>query len=338
MIDNMTSYPWIQPAVPSSYVYPDDRPATTNRESVENSLYHIMPDAAPKSGTYEVLGIASPALTSRDKTNVQYSGSAAASSKPRVYDAEYNTAALTVRNDSISEWYARGAMSLPPSSSMTAATTTQPRTCCCRTSSRTPDNRQPAWMVKGEMNVLQHAQETAPQDAWASGNAAYFSAQESPQHRAHFNMLKTSSSSQAITYTTSNRNAERYGEFREPTLRHFLRIPDHPARKQEDIEIKQHIDEYYSAYPHYASSNLRQPHQNLLVYIHLHSNSDHYPRHAPLQPTFSDEGALFCALGWYVTRNEILRQFGKARTDVKIGTPQLIDLIYTLGGLYYHAA
>ena len=127
MIDNMTSYPRIQAAVPSSYVYPDDRPATTNRESVENSIFHIMPDAAPKSGAYEVLGIAAPALTSRDKTNVQYSGSAAASSKPRVYNAEYNTAALTMRTDSLSEWYAPGAMSLPPSSSMTAATTTQPR-------------------------------------------------------------------------------------------------------------------------------------------------------------------------------------------------------------------
>jgi hypothetical protein len=180
------------------------------------------------------------------------------------------------------------------------------------------------------MNVLQHAQETAPQDAWASGNAAYFSAQESPQYRAHFNMLKTSSSSQSITYTTSNRHAERYQNFREPTLRHFLRIPNHPARKQEDIEIKQHIDEYYSAYPHYASPNVPQPHHNLLVYIHLHSNSDHYPGNAPLQPNFRDEGALFCALGWYVTTNETLRQFGKARTDVKIGTPQLLDFIYTL--------
>jgi hypothetical protein len=80
-----------------------------------------------------------------------------------------------------------------------------------------------------------------------------------------------------------------------------------------------------------------QPHHNLLVYIHLHSNSDHYPGNAPLQPNFRDEGALFCALGWYVTRNETLRQFGKARTDVNLGTPQLVDLIYTLGGLYYHA-
>jgi hypothetical protein len=77
---------------------------------------------------------------------------------------------------------------------------------------QTTDN--PLGWSKAQMNVLQHAQETAPQDAWASGNAAYFSAQESPQHRAHFNMLKTSSSSQAITYTTSNRHAERYQDFR----------------------------------------------------------------------------------------------------------------------------
>jgi hypothetical protein len=44
---------------------------------------------------------------------------------------------------------------------------------------------------------------------------------------------------------------------------------------QEDIEIIQHIDEYYSAYPHFASPNVPQPHHNLLAYIHLHSNSDH---------------------------------------------------------------
>jgi hypothetical protein len=72
----------------------------------------------------------------------------------------------------------------------------------------TTDN--PLGWSKVQINVLQHAQETARQDAWASGNAAYFAAQESPQHRAHFNMLKTSSLSQAITYTASNRHAERY--------------------------------------------------------------------------------------------------------------------------------
>jgi hypothetical protein len=138
----------------------------------------------------------------------------------------------------------------------------------------------PLGWSKAQMNVLQHAQETAPQDAWASGNAANFAAQESPQHRAHFNMLRNSSSSQE------------FREFREPALRHFLRIPNHPARKQEDIEIKQHIDEYCRTYPHLASPNVPQPHQNLLVYIHLHSNSDHYPGHAPLQPNFRDEGAM----------------------------------------------
>jgi hypothetical protein len=200
---------------------------------------------------------------------------------------------------------------------------------------QTTDN--PLGWSKAQMNVLQHAQETAPQDAWASRNAAYFATQESPQHRAHFNMLKTTSSTQAITYTTSNRHAERYREFREPTLRHFLRIPNHQARKPEDMEIIQHIDEYYSAYPHLASPNVPQSHHNLLVYIHLHSYSDHYPGNAPLQPNFRDEGALFCALGWYVTTNESLRQFVKARTEVKLGTPQLVDLIYTQGGLYYHA-
>jgi hypothetical protein len=63
MIDSMTSYPRIHSAVPASYVYdPDDTPLTTNRESVENSLFLLTPDAAPKFGGYKVSSIESPAL------------------------------------------------------------------------------------------------------------------------------------------------------------------------------------------------------------------------------------------------------------------------------------
>ena len=129
MIDNMTSYPRIQSAMPSSYVYdPDDRPAVTNRESIENSVYHLIPDAALKTGGYEVSNLASLPLTMRDKTSVQYSGTAgASSSRPRVYDAEYNTGAMTARTDSLSEWYAPGAMSLPQNYATSAMSTTQPR-------------------------------------------------------------------------------------------------------------------------------------------------------------------------------------------------------------------
>jgi hypothetical protein len=95
---------------------------------------------------------------------------------------------------------------------------------------QTTDN--PLAWSKAQMNVLQHAQETAPQDAWASGNAAYFAAQA--QHRAHFNMLKTSSSSQAITYTTSNRHAERHARFPRaytPTLPTYPKSTSTQARR-----------------------------------------------------------------------------------------------------------
>jgi hypothetical protein len=118
---------------------------------------------------------------------------------------------------------------------------------------------------------------------------------------------------------------------RPPALRRFLRIQDHPNRTIEDIQIFKHIRDYYSQNPEWATPRLPTPCQNLLVYIHLHSNSDHYPGQALLQPNFRDEGALFCALGWYVTTNETLRQFSKARNDVKLGTGKLYQLMFILG-------
>ena len=213
--------------------------------------------------------------------------------------------------------------------------------------------KNPLGWSNAQMNVLQHAQETAPQDAWSAGNAAYFTPQDGTQHRAHFNMLRTSSSSSSATssqpddpteppeepepHITSNQYAARHRAQRPPALRRFLRIQDHPNRTIEDIQIFKHIRDYYSQNPEWATPRLPTPCQNLLVYVHLHSNSDHYPGQAPLQPIFSDEGALFCALGWYVTTNETLRQFSKARNDVKLGTGKLYQLMFILGGHYYHA-
>jgi hypothetical protein len=143
------------------------------------------------------------------------------------------------------------------------------------------------------MNVRQHAQETKPQDAWSAGNAAYFTPQDGTQHRAHFNMTRTSLSSSSASYhkqddpreppeeprrhITSNEFAERHRAQRRPTLRRFLRIQDYPKWAIEDIQIMKHIRNYYRENADLAVSRLPTPCENLLVHIHLHSNSDHYP-------------------------------------------------------------
>ena len=99
-----------------------------------------------------------------------------------------------------------------------------------------------------------------------------------------------------------------------------------------------HIRNYYRENTDLAAPRLPTPCENLLVYIHLHSNSDHYPGHAPPKPNFQDEGALFCTLGWYVTTNEALRQCSKGRSDVvKLGTGKLYQLLFILGGTCYYA-
>jgi hypothetical protein len=88
-----------------------------------------------------------------------------------------------------------------------------------------------------QMNMLQHAQETAPQDAWAAGNSSYFTPQDRNQHRANFNMIRTPSSSSSsstsppedpMVYLTSNMYADVHRAQHIPSLRRFLRIQDHP--------------------------------------------------------------------------------------------------------------
>lgn len=120
MIDNMKSYPRIQPAIANSYVYdPRDAPPTTNRESMENSLFHLQVNA-PKSGAYEVQNITNP-NTIRSETSAQYSGGANSNSvaHPRLYDGEYATGTLTHRQDSISDWVASGSMKMGYNNSTT---------------------------------------------------------------------------------------------------------------------------------------------------------------------------------------------------------------------------
>jgi hypothetical protein len=83
------------------------------------------------------------------------------------------------------------------------------------------------------------------------------------------------------------------------------------------------IKQYYLHNPQYAKQGLPRLHHNLIVCLQLHGNNDRYVGRAPLQPNFQDESALFCALGWY-KNVEMIRQFGKARSDVKLGIPDYI--------------
>jgi hypothetical protein len=58
-------------------------------------------------------------------------------------------------------------------------------------------DKNPLGWSKAQMKVLQHAQQTGPQNAWSTGNPEYFTAQDGTQHRAHFNMLNVTSSAAA---------------------------------------------------------------------------------------------------------------------------------------------
>jgi hypothetical protein len=180
---------------------------------------------------------------------------------------------------------------------------------------------------KAQMNVLQHVQETAPQDTWSFGNPEYFTAQDGTQHRAHFNMLNVASSAAA---------APRWRQ-QEPALCRFLKAPDQPGRKESDTMIINEIKQYYLRNRQYAKQGLPRPHHNFIVYLHLHGNNDRYVGRAPLQPNFQDESALFCALGWYKSV-EMMRQFGKARSDVKLGIPNLYSAIFNIGEQLFHAS
>jgi hypothetical protein len=184
----------------------------------------------------------------------------------------------------------------------------------------------PLGWSKAQMNVLQHAQETASQDAWSTGNPAYLIAQDAPQHRAHFNMFNAASLMVA---------APRWRQ-QEPALRRFLRILNHPGRKDEDAIIIPEIKTYHMHNPVLARSGLPKPHQNLLEYLHLYGNSDQFPGSAPLQPDFRDEGVLFCALGWYMGI-EIIRQFSKTRNDIKLANGDIYIVLHTIGKEFFYA-
>lgn len=153
-------------------------------------------------------------------------------------------------------------------------------------------------------------------DGCATGDPAYFAAQEPPQSRALFNMLHLSGG------PVSRRPQ------RPIPLRTFLDTADDPNRGDNNQLIIDTVQAYYVDNGHIGDSPATG---NLLVYRHLLSDADNFSRNGSMQPAFRGEPALFVALGWYVRTNETLRQFGKARIDVKLGHYHLMRVIFIIG-------
>ena len=159
-------------------------------------------------------------------------------------------------------------------------------------------------------------------DEWATGDPAYFAAQEPTKARAHFNMLH-------ITGGPARRRAQRPI----PT-RSFLDDPYDPNRGVNNRVIIDTVEAYYIANGQVSDFPATD---SLLVYLHLHSYSDNYADNVRNQPAIRDEAALFCALGWYVRSNETLRQFSKSRIDVRLGNHHLMRVLFIIGEKYTNA-
>jgi hypothetical protein len=179
----------------------------------------------------------------------------------------------------------------------------------------------PDGFSKAQLNVLRILQMSVA-DGWATGDPAYFAAQEPPQARAHFNMLRI----------TGNPHARRTPV--QVPLRTHLPDPNDPHREENNSIIELRIASYYG-----DNGNVSDipADSRLLLYVHLLSDADNFAGRARSQPPFRDEAPLFCALGWYVTTNETLRHFSKARIDVRLGKQNIMRLIFSIGARYMNA-
>ena len=117
-------------------------------------------------------------------------------------------------------------------------------------------------------------------------------------------------------------------------LRTHLPDPTDPHREENNNVITLRVASYYG-----DDGNVSDipADSRLLVYLHLHSDADNYAGRERSQPPFRHGAALFCALGWYVHTNETLRQFGKARIDVRLGRHNIMRLIFIIGSRYMNA-
>jgi hypothetical protein len=99
--------------VSNSYVYnPNDKPFITNRETTENSKYH-MNITGNQNGGYRTVGVTEPHNNREFTNDIEYSGNASSiNSKPRTFDAEYNQKNNNIKSSTINGRGNPGGMSL----------------------------------------------------------------------------------------------------------------------------------------------------------------------------------------------------------------------------------
>ena len=169
-------------------------------------------------------------------------------------------------------------------------------------------------------------------DGWATGDPA----KEPLQARAHFNisnyiMLDLQVKIEMVNMLRITGGPVRRRPQRPIPTRSFLDDPYDPNRGVNNQVIIDTVEAYYVDNGQVSDSPATD---SLLVYLHLHSYSDNYSGNVRNQPAFRDEAALFCALGWYVRGNETLRQFSKARIDVRLGNHHLMRVLFIIERTY----
>lgn len=99
--------------VSNSYVFnPADRPATTIKETTEDSKGHLFIDRNQRGGAYEVAGN-QPVINNRMAQNMSYiGGGAAAVNGSRRYDAEYNQRNNDTKSSTLASYTPGGNMGL----------------------------------------------------------------------------------------------------------------------------------------------------------------------------------------------------------------------------------
>ena len=113
-VGNLRPYQNAKTAVSESYIFnPADRPATTIRETTENSKNHLIATSGQNGGAYQVTG-SQLILTTRETTSdYYYSGIAGGDRKgTRTYDAEYKQRNNDVKSSTIDGRMVQGNMSL----------------------------------------------------------------------------------------------------------------------------------------------------------------------------------------------------------------------------------
>jgi hypothetical protein len=112
-VGSLRPYQNAKTAVSNSYIYnPNDAPEITNRETTENSKYHMNVQGNYVGG-YEVTGVTEPHNSREITSDVYYGGNAqGANSKPRTYDAEYKQRNNDIKSSTIQGRLVPGNMKL----------------------------------------------------------------------------------------------------------------------------------------------------------------------------------------------------------------------------------